>query len=175
VAHFNNVIGRSRLLRLSAVGKLVVMDGRRNAPPEAGWAKMVAELHVSDLETSLAFWRDIVGFAIAYSRAEEKFVYLEHPEGQQIMLCQRHGRFETGPMQLPFGRGAMLQIYFDDITGVLAQLATHNWPIYLGPREVWRETGDRASGQREVFIQDPDGYLLMLAQKIGEKPLASPA
>ncbi|HTV44113.1 MAG TPA: VOC family protein [Stellaceae bacterium] len=147
------------------------MRGDRNSPPKTGWAKMVAELHVVDLEISLAFWKDIIGFEIAFSREEEKFVYLEHPEGQQIMLCQRHGRFETGPMQPPLGQGAMFQIYFEDASAILDKLASENWPVYLGPREVWRRTGDRESGQREVFVQDPDGYLLMLAQNIGERAL----
>jgi catechol 2,3-dioxygenase-like lactoylglutathione lyase family enzyme len=149
------------------------MSTDRNAPPKTGWAKIVTELQVTDLEVSLAFWNDIIGFEIAYRREEEKFVYLEHPEGQQMMLCQRHGRFETGPMQPPLGQGAMFQIYFRDVGSTLANLVARNWPIYLGPREVWRKTGDRESGQREVFGQDPDGYLLMLAQSIGERLLAT--
>jgi catechol 2,3-dioxygenase-like lactoylglutathione lyase family enzyme len=130
---------------------------------------MVAELHVNDLNASLAFWKDIIGFEIAYSRQEENFVYLEHPEGQQIMLCQRHGRFETGLMEHPLGQGAMFQIYFQSIDSIMTKLIAQDWPIYLGPREIWRRTGDRESGQREVFVQDPDGYLLMLAQNIGER------
>jgi catechol 2,3-dioxygenase-like lactoylglutathione lyase family enzyme len=145
------------------------MNIDRNAPPKTGWAKIVTEFHVADLDASLTFWRDILGFQIAYRRAEEKFVYLEHPEGQQIMLCQRHGRFETGPMQPSLGQGAMFQIYFEEIDSILTNIAARNWPIYLGPREVWRRTGDRESGQQEVFVQDPDGYLLMLAQTIGER------
>jgi hypothetical protein len=66
----------------------------------------------------------------------------------------------------------MFQIYLRDLSLILAKLAAQKWPICLGPREIWRETGDRESGQREVFAQDPDGYLLMLAQNIGERPLA---
>jgi catechol 2,3-dioxygenase-like lactoylglutathione lyase family enzyme len=151
--------------------KDVDMSADRNAPPKTGWANIVTELHVADLAVSLAFWTDIIGFDIAYRRDEEKFVYLEHPEGQQIMLCQRHGRFETGPMQHPLGQGAMFQIYFRNIGAILAKLAAQKWPIYLGPREVWRKTGDRESGQQEVFVQDPDGYLLMLAHSIGERAL----
>jgi hypothetical protein len=85
------------------------------------------------------------------------------------MLCQRHGRFETGPMQPPLGQGAMFQIYFHDIDPILDHLAARNWPIYLGPRQVWRRTGDRECGQQEVFVQDPDGYLLMLAESMGER------
>jgi catechol 2,3-dioxygenase-like lactoylglutathione lyase family enzyme len=129
----------------------------------------VTELHVTDLEKSLAFWNDIIGFEISYSREEERFAYLEHPEGHQIMLCQRHGKFETGPMQYPFGQGAMFQLYFDEIGPILKKLNVENWSIYLGPRNVWRKTGDRESGQQELFVQDPDGYLLMLAHNIGER------
>ena len=76
-------------------------------------------------------------------------------------------------MQPPLGQGAMFQIYFRDVGSTLANLVARNWPIYLGPREVWHKTGDRASGKREVFVQDPDGYLLMLAQSIGERLLAT--
>jgi catechol 2,3-dioxygenase-like lactoylglutathione lyase family enzyme len=149
------------------------MSSDGNAPPKTGWAKMVAELHVNDLNASLAFWKDIIGFEIAYSRQEERFVYLEHPEGQQLMLCQRHGRFETGPMEHPLGQGAMFQIYFQSIDSIMTNLIAQNWPIYLGPREIWRRTGDRESGQREVFVQDPDGYLLMLAHNIGERAVGN--
>src|SRR5438270_2260485 len=125
--------------------KDVAMSAERNAPPKTGWANMVTELHVADLAASLAFWTDIIGFDIAFRRNEENFVYLEHPEGQQMMLCQRHGRFETGPMQPPLGQGAMLQLHFRHIGAVLARLAARNWPICRGPREVWRRTGDRAA------------------------------
>ena len=141
------------------------------APPRSGWARMVVELHVNDLGRSLSFWRDVLGFQTAFERAEERFAYLEHPEGHQIMLCQRHGRFETGPLDQPLGQGAMFQIYLADIEPVLQALTVRNWPIYLGPREVWRRTGDRESGQKEVFVQDPDGYLIMVAHNIGERPL----
>jgi catechol 2,3-dioxygenase-like lactoylglutathione lyase family enzyme len=130
---------------------------------------MVPELHVADLATSLGFWCDVLRFTIAYRRPAEHFVYLEREEGAQVMLCQRHGRFETGPMQPPLGQGAMFQVYIDTIEPILAALAAAGWPLYVGPREVWRRTGDHESGQREVFVQDPDGYLLMLANAIGTR------
>jgi len=147
------------------------MTEASGAPPQGGWARMVVELHVNNLETSLSFWRDILGFEIAFERSEERFAYLEHPEGHQIMLCQRHGRFETGSLDYPLGQGAMLQMYFGSIGPVLCALEVRKWPIYLGPREVWRRTGDCESGQREAFVQDPDGYLLMIAENIGRRPL----
>jgi catechol 2,3-dioxygenase-like lactoylglutathione lyase family enzyme len=145
------------------------------AAPRHGWARMVPELHVTDLAASLAFWRDIVGFAIAFQRPAERFVYLERVDGAQLMLCQRHGRFETGDMAYPLGQGAMFQVYVEDLAPVLAAIAAAQWPVYLGPREIWRRTGDLESGQREVFVQDPDGYLLMVAARIGRRAIEPPS
>ena len=142
------------------------------APPKSGWAKLAPELLVSDLETSLAFWRDILGFEIAYQRPAPEFVYLEHPEGHQIMLCRRHGGWETGSLERPFGRGTMFQLYFKSIEPALAAVSARAWPIYQELREVWRRAGDQETGQREFFLQDPDGYLIMVAENLGERSIS---
>jgi catechol 2,3-dioxygenase-like lactoylglutathione lyase family enzyme len=138
-------------------------------PPDGGWAKLAPELAVTDLATSLGFWRDVIGFAIAYQRPEERFVYLERA-GAQIMLCQRNGRYETGPLQRPFGQGAMFQIQVDAVAPILAALAARNWPLYEAPREAWYRAGAVEAGHRQFFVQDPDGYLLMIYQDIGTRP-----
>jgi hypothetical protein len=99
--------------RLLSGGVQARDDGRKEVtealgtPPRTGWAHMVVELHVNNLEASLSFWRGVLGFETAFARSEERFAYLEHPEGHQIMLCQRHGRFETGPLDSPLGQGVM--------------------------------------------------------------------
>jgi len=139
------------------------------APPRSGWAQMVTELHVNDLDASMAFWTGVLGFGVAFERPEERFAYLEHPEGHQIMLCQRHGRFETGPLEFPLGQGALFQMNFVDLEPVLTRLAERNWPIYLGLREAWRRTGSYESGRHEICFQDPDGYLIMAAASVGQQ------
>jgi catechol 2,3-dioxygenase-like lactoylglutathione lyase family enzyme len=149
------------------------MDEDLGAPPRSGWARLAPELLVEDIAISLRFWRDRLGFAIAYQRPEERFVYLEHPDGAQIMLSQRTGRWETAPMERPLGRGVMFQVYVDNLDAVSASLAAFSTTLYAGPREVWRRHGDREGGQREIFVQDPDGYLVMIAQNIGERPLST--
>src|SRR3990170_3870552 len=65
--------------------------------------------------------------------------------------------------------GAMFQLYVDDLDAVLERLAARALTIYLGPREIWRAVGALEFGQREVFVQDPDGYLVMVAQNIGTR------
>jgi len=143
------------------------------AAPKTGWAKMVPELLVRDIDASLGFWRDVVGFEIAYRRPQPRFVYLERREGAQVMLCERWGKWETGPMEPPYGRGVMFQVYVDDLAPVIAAVEARRWPVYEGLREVWRRIGDREGGQREIFLQDPDGYLVMVAQDLGERPLSA--
>jgi catechol 2,3-dioxygenase-like lactoylglutathione lyase family enzyme len=140
-------------------------------PPRNGWAGLVPELLVTDIAASLAFWRDALGFSIAYQRPEQKFAYLERAEGAQVMLCQRAGNWETGLLEQPFGRGIMLQIFVGEISSAVTALATRGWPIHTGPREVWRRYGDREGGKRELVVQDPDGYLILLAESLGERPL----
>lgn len=142
------------------------------APPKAGWAKLVSELLVEDINVSLSFWRDLLGFEISYQRPGQGFVYLERPEGAQIMLCERSGKWETAALERPFGRGVMFQAYLEGIDAVHASVLSSGWPIYAPMREVWRRHGDREGGQREFFVQDPDGYLVMIAQSMGERPLS---
>lgn len=142
------------------------------APPKGGWAKLVCELLVEDLEVSRAFWEGVLGFAVAYQRPEQGFVYLERPDGAQVMLCRRSGNWETGPLERPYGRGVMFQVYVDSLQATRAALQQTAHPIVAGPREVWRRWGDREGGKREIVVQDPDGYLVMLAEDLGERPLA---
>ncbi|MFK5978345.1 MAG: VOC family protein [Rhizobiaceae bacterium] len=138
-------------------------------PPKSGWAKLCCELLVEDFEISRAFWVDVLGFAIAYQRTEQLFAYLERPEGAQIMICQRSGQWETGEMEAPFGRGVMFQINVENIDPIVGRLSALNWPIKKGPYEVWRRYGDREGGRNEIVLQDPDGYLVMLAADLGER------
>ena len=122
-------------------------------PPRSGWPRLMVELLVQDFTASLVFWRDLLGFGIAYQRPEEGFVYLEHPDGAQIMLCRRSGDWETGPLAFPFGRGVMLQIYVDRLDPLVAAIDSAHWPLHAPLREIWRRVGDRESGSLELVVQ----------------------
>lgn len=149
------------------------MNGSNGGPPRSGWPRLMVELLVQDFTASLAFWRDALGFGIAYQRPEQKFAYLEHPNGAQIMICQRSGDWETGPLAFPFGRGVMLQVYVDRLDPVVAAIDGAYWPVHTPLREIWRRVGDRESGSLEIVVQDPDGYLVMLAEDIGLRDYAA--
>ncbi len=140
------------------------------APP-APWSMLMAEMMVTDYPASLAFWTGVLGFDVAFTRPAQQLACLHHPDGAQVMIYQRDGDWETGPMQAPFGRGLVIQVYLADVDAAAARVTAAGLPFYVAPREKWRDWGDRLGGQREFLVQDPDGYLVMVVQRIGERPL----
>ena len=139
-------------------------------------AMLVPEIKVSDLAASLAFWRDLLGFRVLYDRAEEGFSYLDR-DGAQIMLDQRalgaperRGIWETGPMERPFGRGVNFEVQVSDLATVQSHLEAAGVGLYFGPETRWYRVGGIEVGVRQLLVQDPDGYLVRLQEKIGERP-----
>lgn len=142
------------------------------APPQP-WAMGMAEMMVTDYAASYGFWTGVLGFGLAFERPAQKLACLAHPDGAQVMIYQRDGDWETGPMEAPFGRGLVVQVYVRDARAAEARVRAAGVPFYVEPREKWRDWGDRMGGQQEFLVQDPDGYLVMVAERIGERPLAA--
>jgi catechol 2,3-dioxygenase-like lactoylglutathione lyase family enzyme len=136
--------------------------------------KLVPELLVAELAPSLRFWCDLLGFRIAYERPEEGFAYLDL-DGAEVMLEERDPdwrQWETGPLERPFGRGINFQIEVAAVTPVLDRLAAAGWALFMAPEEKWYHAGAVERGQRQFLVQDPDGYLLRLAEPLGARPVA---
>jgi catechol 2,3-dioxygenase-like lactoylglutathione lyase family enzyme len=141
-------------------------------------ARLVPEIKVSDLTASLRFWCDGLGFRVAYRRPEEGFAYLDC-DGAQIMLDQRglgaperRGIWETGPMEPPFGRGVNFQVQVSDLETIQSRLEAAGVRIYFGPETRWYRVGAVEIGVQQFLVQDPDGYLVRLQRKIGERQAA---
>jgi catechol 2,3-dioxygenase-like lactoylglutathione lyase family enzyme len=145
---------------------VIVMTVSLDRLPTGGFATLVPELDVTDLNVSARFWCDVLGFRIAYQRPESLFMYVEF-QGAQVMLMQHNGSWETGALERPFGRGINLQIIVDDVGPLLGALAQANWPLFEDCHEAWYRIGEQARGQRQFLVQDPDGYLLRFAQDLG--------
>jgi catechol 2,3-dioxygenase-like lactoylglutathione lyase family enzyme len=138
--------------------------------PAGGFAPLVPELDVTDMERSLSFWCGLLGFTIAYDRPTAKFTYLER-EGAQIMLCEINGDWMTASLERPFGRGVNFQIETCDLSPILASLEAAGWPLFRRAEEAWYRVGIQESGAREFLVQDPDGYLVRFSQNIGRRPV----
>ncbi|APO53579.1 catechol 2,3-dioxygenase-like lactoylglutathione lyase family enzyme [Bradyrhizobium diazoefficiens] len=152
---------------LSDPGARASSDSTGGAP-QGGFADLVPELSVSDIQESLSFWRDLLGFEVAYDRPDARFAYLVRGR-LQVMLCELNGRWETAEMQRPFGRGINFQMAVDRIEPMLKALDDARWPLYEQPNEVWYRVGDLEVGQREFLVQDPDGYLMRFVERLGTR------
>jgi catechol 2,3-dioxygenase-like lactoylglutathione lyase family enzyme len=162
--------------------------------PAGGFAPMVPELDVLDLEASLSFWCGILGFTVAYDRPERGFAYLEWPVaapgqttpaqdsraqpkpiasacGAQVMLCRRNGHWETAAAERPFGRGINFQFHVDSVSPLLDRLSDAGWKLFRPVEDNWYRAGNVETGCREFLVQDPDGYLLRFSEDLGLRPL----
>jgi catechol 2,3-dioxygenase-like lactoylglutathione lyase family enzyme len=158
--------------------------------PVGGFAPLVPELDVIDLEASLRFWCGVLGFAVVYDRPERGFAYLEWPlatpsqgvsacesVGQripvssackaQIMLCRRNGKWKTAVAERPFGRGINFQFNVERVSLLLHRLSGAEWKLFRPVEENWYRAGDAEIGCREFLVQYPDGYLLRFSENIG--------
>ncbi|BFM06366.1 bleomycin resistance protein [Halioxenophilus aromaticivorans] len=133
------------------------------------WNPLVPELLVRDFQYSLSFYCDLLGFDIRYQRSAPSFAYLQRG-CIQIMLQQLdNDGWQVGELQAPFGRGMNLQMEVDQLEPLLLALEENGVSLFRQPQEIWYPTGNRASGQREFLVQDPDGYLLRFCQYLGER------
>ncbi len=131
---------------------------------------LVPELLVSNIDTSLAFWIGLLGFEIVFDRPAERFAFLRL-DAIEVMIEQvGAGRnWLSGDLEKPLGRGINLQMLAADWTWALARLRRHEWPLFMEPEEKWYQTGAEDVGQTQFLVQDPDGYLLRLAQPLAPR------
>ena len=137
--------------------------------------KLVPELMVTNLESSLNFWVSRLGFKVVYQRPEDGFVYLDS-NGAQVMLEQADpdaGQWLTAPLSKPFGRGINLQIDVVAVGPIIQKLGQAGFPLYRECKDTWYRAEHLEVGQREFIVQDPDGYLVRLVQRLGERPAYS--
>ncbi|MEZ9721112.1 bleomycin resistance protein [Vibrio splendidus] len=134
------------------------------------WNPMVPELSVSNFERSLAFYVDVLGFSIRIRRENPDFVYLEQEHVQMMLEQISDERWITGELEVPLGRGVNFQIELSDLEPLVKRLQTHKVSLFREMKETWYDIGEKLSGERELLLQDPDGYLLRFTQHLGEKP-----
>jgi lactoylglutathione lyase len=136
---------------------------------------LVPELYVTDLESSMAFYVEVLGFRIEYDRPEEKFVALSlgaaHLMLEQAPSLSRatrekfeQGQWRTADLVEPFGRGVNLEIQVPDAQSISSRLAIADYPCLLELHEKTYRTGGGDLAVRQLLVADPDGYLLRFAE-----------
>jgi len=135
-------------------------------------AKLVPELYCSNIEQSLAFYVSVLGFSVRYSRPEERFAYLER-EGAELMLEQSTDPWLTDELTPPFGRGINLQIEVSDIAALHAAVIKAGHPLFQELEDRWYRRDDGEVGNRQLLVQDLDGYLLRFFQSLGSRQIST--
>ena len=129
--------------------------------------KLIPELSVSNINDSLEFYTKVLGFKIEYERKEDKFAFLSY-FGAQIMLEEINEHWSVGKLEKPFGRGINFQIETEEIEDVSKRLKANNKKIYKDIFESRYKADDITYVEKELLVQDPDGYLLRFQQTIEE-------
>jgi catechol 2,3-dioxygenase-like lactoylglutathione lyase family enzyme len=138
---------------------------------------------VSDLERSLAFWRDLLGFEISHTAhqtgdlakeitgvagAEIKLAVLKTPGGHKIELLEylappdrKHA--DVRPCDVGHVHVALL---VDDLDAILEKIEGSGWQAAGKPQTL--KTGPNA-GKRVVYVRNPDGTTIEFMQLAPDK------
>jgi len=128
-------------------------------------------LVVSNVERSLAFYRDALGFAVSATVPENNgpfaFAWMQR-DGVNVFLNSHQSVEEHANLaSRAIGGTATLFITIeaDDVTsGIDALFAS------IAPRaKVMMPLKDQFYGMREFGVEDPDGYVIFFAQRIVER------
>ena len=128
---------------------------------------ILAEFSVSDMDKSLRFYVDIIGFKVEYDRDNPRFAFLSF-NGSQIMLQElKPGEKEVEKLEYPFGRGINFQIDTPSVQKIMDNLEKNKYPLKRGIKDSWYRAGKVEYGCREILVMDPDGYLLRFSEGLG--------
>jgi catechol 2,3-dioxygenase-like lactoylglutathione lyase family enzyme len=133
---------------------------------------------VSNLERSLAFWCDVLGFELSHTAhqkgelaqeitgvegAEIKLAVLKTPRGHKIELLEYLAPADRKRVNLrPCDVGSVhVALLVEDLDVVLAQIAASGWKAAGKPQTL---TAGPNAGKRVVYVRDPDGMTIEFMQ-----------
>ena len=127
---------------------------------------LVPEFYVLDLQKSLDFYINILGFKIEYQRLPN-FVFLSYLESQLMLQVEDDNEvWHNGKLEYPFGRGINFQIKTHAVQQIITRLNSINYPLKRGLQESWYQVENSSYGYLEFLVMDPDGYLLRFSQPL---------
>lgn len=139
---------------------------------------------VTNLERSLAFWRDVLGFELSHrahqtgelaaeitgvAGAEILLAVLKMPTGHKIELLEYLAppdRKHFAPRPCDVG-SIHVALTVDDLDAVMSAIAPFGWKAWGTPQTL--ASGPNA-GKRVVYVRDQDGTTIEFMQPPVEKP-----
>lgn len=125
--------------------------------------KLIPELTVSDINTTKKFYTEVLGFKIEYERINDKFVFLSLGEAQ-LMIEQINDNWTVGELKYPFGNGINLQIEINNLDSFVKKVKSKNIILFKDIFTSYYQCDNVCYMEKEVLIQDPDGYLLRFSE-----------
>ena len=125
--------------------------------------KLIPELTVSDINTTKKFYTEVLGFKIEYERIKDKFAFLSLGEAQ-LMIEQINDNWTVGELKYPFGNGINLQIEIDNLDSFVKKVKSKNIILFKDIFTSYYQCDNVCYMEKEVLIQDPDGYLLRFSE-----------
>ncbi len=128
------------------------------------------ELIVKDIDHSHGFYVTLLGFKIEYRRDEERFSFLSFGEAQLMLLEDNDNKHsQTGPMEYPRGQGVNISIVTTNLNDIEKKLDSNGYPLRIPVRDQWHRNNTIENGERQLWVMDPDGYLLRFIEFIGSR------
>jgi len=131
-----------------------------SAPSEERFAPVAPEFFVPDVDRSIRFYRDVLGFTVL--RREEHsgmadFAVLGLGDAHFLIA---HERLSTDkPLPERLGAGVDIRVMVDDVDAVYARVKA------AGAEIPW-DIGTRDYGLRDFKVRDPDGFVIRFAQPL---------
>jgi uncharacterized glyoxalase superfamily protein PhnB len=153
-------------MRAHKTGVLALRNHGRQPTPRRKFmkfSKLTPNLVVTDVARSVAFYRDNLGMEIGMSVPDEPpYVFASVVHGSvEIFFNATEAVRADFPQMLVHGVGGALTLYLevDDVDRLHLDLSAKGVTIVMEPKTQFY-------GMREFMIADPDGWLLMFAQKM---------
>ena len=124
---------------------------------------LIPELSVSNINKSKEFYLKL-GFTIKYERPKDKFCFLEL-EDNQIMIEEINNHWNTGKLEYPYGRGINLSMSVSNIDDLYKKVKDNNISLFIDLEVHEYKVDDEIYYDKELLIQDIDGYLLRFNNK----------
>jgi catechol 2,3-dioxygenase-like lactoylglutathione lyase family enzyme len=129
--------------------------------------KLTPNLVVADIERSLTFYRDILGFTVSATVPDASpFVFAWMKGGDTDIFLNQHLTPQPGQPDLFAGEkiGGTMSMYLviEGIGEVLKKVEAHGIEIVIPLHTEFY-------GMKEFAVRDPDGYLIIFAEEQNRK------
>lgn len=115
------------------------------------------EFLVADLDLSLGFYRERLGFRL--TRREADFAVVALGDAHVLLAVPNDPKMRTWLASGRRGAGVNVRIMVDDVDSMYERASAGDGPVVF-------KLQDQAYGLRDFMVADPDGYLLRFATPI---------